>query len=371
MRLLTLTLIAALFWACSSDDDETAVATPHSPLWVEGFPQVAYGATSVDLLLKTQTSAEAYYILSDRPLDYTDQELKSKAEYPDTSAIKYSGKIELNSGSEWKTTVPLLEEGSDYFAYFVLRNRSGNLFSPVESSEFKTHYRQDTATFQSAVENRLVTYLVYRPETVLKYPATLSPVCFSLGDKNSIANDLQPVNIIRDGSPAEYIYLRNDVPMIVISLQSITADWNLSLIEEGIDYALATFPIDEDRIYLTGYGEGAVASWNYAITHSQQIAAIVPVSGRGDTFNACNLTNVNVWAFHNETDDIIPSINTKKMVNAIEKCSPQKELSEIYFPDAGHNCWKRVYNDSHPDWSKTPGIEKPGIYTWMLSKSRL
>jgi hypothetical protein len=80
---------------------------------------------------------------------------------------------------------------------------------------------------------------------------------------------------------------------------------------------------------------------------------------------------VDVWAFHNETDNIIASTNTKKMIGAISKCPPQRELSEIYFPDAGHNCWKRVYNHSHSDWSKSPGIPDFNIYTWMLSKSKI
>lgn len=369
MRLLAFLSIVMLFGACSPEEETKPPVVPQ-PAWAEGFPLVLHGATTVDLIFKTETSSEVYYLLSDRPLPYTAEELKTKAEFPDTSAIKYAGRLALNSGAEWSKTFPLLEENKKYFSYVVRESRSGGVLSDISAREFTTYSRQDTAVFQSIAENRTVTYLIYRPEQTLKHPEIKTPVCFSFANKNGIGTDLKPVNLVRDGSPAEYIYHKNDVPMIVVSIQPRTVDWNLSLIEEGIDHVLATYPVDQNRIYLTGYGEGAIASWNYAITHADQIAAIVPVSGKGDTFNACNLATVDVWAFHNETDDIIASSNTKKMVSNINKCSPQKELSEIYFPDAGHNCWKRVYNSNHPDWSKSPGIGKFNIYAWMLSKSK-
>jgi predicted peptidase len=370
MRSLTFFLAIIVFGACSTEDNPK-VTVPVIPSWSDGFPKVAYGATSVDVNVKTNQSAEVYYILSDRPLAYSNEELKHYAEYPDTFAIKASGKIELNANTEFTQTVTLLQENQQYYTYFVLRSKSGNALSEINEFSMATLYRQDTAFFHSIAEDRDVAYLVYQPEEVMKHPEKNYPVCFSFGDKNAVATDQKPINVVRDGSLPEYIYLLNNVPMIVISIQSQTAEWNLSMIEEGVDHVLLNYPVDENRIYMTGYGEGAIASWNYAIAHSEQIAAIVPISGKGDIPNACNLTNVDVWAFHNETDDIIASANTKKMVSAIGKCSPQKELSEIYFPDAGHNCWKRVYNQGHSDWSKSPGIDKMNIYTWLKSKSKI
>jgi dienelactone hydrolase len=369
MRLLTIISIIAFVSACSSEE-EAPVNHPQAPRWTSGYPQVDIGASTADLRLKTETSAEVYYVLSDRPLNFTSGELQHTAEFPDTSAIKFSGKIELSAGEEFTKSLTLLQENHDYFTYFVLRNTSGNVLSEINSTNLRTESRQDTLTFHSTSENRAVNYLIYRPEESWKHPEKDYPVCFSFGDKNSIGSDVKPVNLIRDGSIAEYIYHRNEVPMIVISIQSVTTNWNLDLIQEGIDHVVANYPVDEERIYLTGYGEGGIASWNYAIAHPEQIAAIVPVSGKGDLQGACNLSGVDVWAFHNDTDDIIASANTRKMVSAISKCPPQRELSEIYFPDPGHNCWKRVYNAAHPDWSKSPGIDRMNIYNWMLSKSR-
>ena len=202
MRLLTCLLIGALVGACSPEE-ETDPPVAVSPVWAEGFPRVLHGATSVDLVFKTETASEVYYVLSDRPLSYSDEELKTKAEFPDTSAIKYSGKLELNGGSEWSKTFPLLEENKRYFSYAILKSRSGGLLSGISAKEFTTFSRQDTVIFPSTAENRDVTYLIYRPEQVLKYPEVKSPVCFSLGDKNAMATDLKPVNLLRDGSPAE------------------------------------------------------------------------------------------------------------------------------------------------------------------------
>jgi len=369
MRFLTYLIVAFGLLACAGDDEPAGVS-PVAPSWAEGYPKVAIGATSIDLNLKTSASAEIFYILSDKPFDYSAEDVRFFSEYPDTSAIKSSGRIELNPNEENRKSIKLLEEDHEYFVYFVARNRAGTAISPVQESQARTYVRQDTASYHSVAENRTVNYLVYRPEEALKYPDAVYPVCFSFGDKASAASDIKPVNLIRDGSLAEFIYHRNDVPMIVISIQHDRNLWDLEMIAEGINHANETYPIDANRIFLTGYGEGAIACWNYAIANEQQVAAIVPVSGRGDISNACSLQNVDVWAFHNETDNTFASSNTKKMISAISKCSPQKELSGIYFPDAGHNCWKRVYNSSHADWSKSPGIEKFNIFSWMLGKSK-
>jgi hypothetical protein len=365
-----LTYLSLIFLAISCDSEEESVRTePTAISWSGGYPKIAQGATTVDILMKTETSAEVYYVLSDKPFNFSPEDLKQKAEFPDTSAIKFSGKLELNGGTELTKSISLLFQNTDYFTYVVTRNPSGNILSEVKSFPIRTHIRQDTATFVSTSEERTVQYLVYRPEEVLKYPEKDYPVCFSFGDK--YAKSSGDITLIRDGSLAEYIHLLHDVPMIVISIQSITPDWNIELISEGIAHVQSSYPVDEKKIYLTGYGEGAVASWNYAMGNPEQIAAIAPVSGRGNVLTACNLSTVDVWAFHNETDNIISSSNTKKMVTEINKCPPEKELSATYFPDSGHNCWKRVYNSGHSDWNKSPGVEKVNLYTWMLSKSKM
>ncbi|HYF69590.1 MAG TPA: hypothetical protein VD884_15700 [Ohtaekwangia sp.] len=364
-------LIAAGFFSCGSDDDDVLKGPKGAPVWTQGYPQIAHGAVSVDLNVQNDKTSKVYYIIANKALTLSASEVMKYAVKPNTSNIKFSGVIEAPSGQETRKTITGLSEHTTYHTYLVAQNKSDTLFQfDVQGGKFTTYYRQDTSEFTSLAEDRKVKYLIYRPEEALKYPDKQYPMCYFIAGNGEVASPDKPINMIRNGSLPEYIYKGNNVDMMVMSIQHTKKDWNVSVIDEGIEHGNTTYPVNQKKVYLTGMSGGAFGVWNYAVAHPEKLAAIVPISGGGNKGKACMLKDLPVWAFHNQTDNSVASSNTTTMINAIKACPPSKEIKQLMFPDKGHDCWRRVYDKKHANWSKSPSVEKFDIYQWMLSKSK-
>lgn len=355
--------------ACGSKNNDPS-PKPGAPAWSTGFPLVAYGAVSWDLKLKTDRDTKTYWLLADKSLSLTGVTLKEKALTPNDVSIKANGVTSLSSNVEDIKKLTGLAQNTKYFLYLVAESKADTVLQEqIKSFEFTTYIRQDTKEYTSSAENRKVSYLIYRPEEVLKYPDQKYPICFFLGGNGEVA-DQGEINMIRNGSLPDYINKGNDVPMIVMSIQHIKNDWNTNLIDEGVDHALSSYPVDTKKVYMTGISGGGYGCWNYSVDHANKLTAIVPISGGGNGGKACNLKNLPVYAFHNQTDNAVGSGNSVDMVTKINECSPIEQAKLLLFPDTGHDCWRRVFDQNHANWNKSPGVDKIDIYTWMLSKKK-
>jgi len=362
--------ICALLSCGSGEDEQGGQQTGSVPRWVGESPLLATGATSMDINVTTDKSAFVYFVITDKPLTLTAAQVKQYATAPSNSAIKANGVIDSKT-TETRKTISQLLQHKNYHAYFVAQNVGDTLGQEsVTYKTFQTYVRQDTSEFASMVENRKVKYLIYRPEEVLKYPEKQYPILYTLAGNGEVATNDKPINLIRNGSVPEYIYKGNDVPMIVMSIQHTTQNWNTALIDEAIVYGNKTYPVDVKRVYLTGMSGGGYGCWSYAQAFPEKLAAIVPISGGGNLNKACTLKEVPVWAFHNQIDNIVASTNTTNMVKNLNVCPPAKEVKQLLFPDSGHDCWRRVYDKNHPNWSKSPGVERMDIYAWLLTKTK-
>ncbi|HTJ50361.1 MAG TPA: hypothetical protein VL443_12965 [Cyclobacteriaceae bacterium] len=373
MKNLLLLLVGALCFACGSDDVKNA---PGAPNWSGGYPSAVSGATTVDLNLQADKTSNVYWIMSDKALSLSVKEIRTQALKPTTSSIKFYGVTTVKANEAKTQTVTNLQQFTKYFTYIVAENKADTILeAKVNSFDFKTAYRQDTSFYQSSAENRKVLYLIYRPEEVLKYPKKTYPILFFLGGNGEVATDAKPINYFNGNRTLpEYIGKGNDVPMIVLTIQHTVKDWNVDLIDEGIVHGLATYPVDTKRVYLSGCSGGGFGCWNYSVAHADKLAAIVPISGGGNTNKACSLKNIPIWAFHNADDGTVNVSNSKNMIAAVNACSPTKEVKLTLFEDNDgkqhHDCWRRVFNKDDKDWSKTPDMARIDIYTWLLKKSK-
>ncbi|MCA4898776.1 MAG: hypothetical protein ACK514_18165 [Bacteroidota bacterium] len=346
---------------------------PGSPSWASGYPKAPFGATSVDVTLKTDIQSNAFWVIADQPLTLTPEEVKTQATAPTNPAIKFKGISALAPNTEKTEAVMGLLQKKKYYAYVVSESVADTkLQDNVSAIEFTTNERQALGQYTSTAENRQCLFLMYRPENVMKYPGNKYPLLVFLGGNGEVASQGQ-INMIRNGSLTEFINNGNDVPMMVMSIQHINTNWNTKLIDEGISHALANYPVDDKKIYLTGISGGGFGAWYYAGDYPARLAALVPISGGGNTGKACGMKGVPVWTFTNNTDSTVPVTNTANIVNAYNACSPPTAAKYDKFTDDGHDCWRRVYDKNHGDWSKG-GIAgttaKPDIYTWLLSKSK-
>jgi predicted peptidase len=115
------------------------------------------------------------------------------------------------------------------------------------------------------------------------------------------------------------------------------------------------FPVDMDRIYVTGISMGGFATWEALLRHPEKFAAAIPVCGGGDASHAARIRDIPVWAFHGANDPTVPVECSRLMIKMIEKAGGHPRYTE--YPGVGHNSWDLAYAE-------------PELLFWFFSQSR-
>lgn len=119
--------------------------------------------------------------------------------------------------------------------------------------------------------------------------------------------------------------------------------------EAHIDAAIAAvldrYPIDRERIALTGASMGGYGVFGYGAAHPNRFCAFGPICGGGDVARAAAFRDRPLWAVHGAADDVVPPSESRAMVDAIIEAG---STSAIYteLSDAGHDVWNDAYR--HP-----------------------
>ncbi|QRK11427.1 discoidin domain-containing protein [Archangium violaceum] len=142
---------------------------------------------------------------------------------------------------------------------------------------------------------------------------------------------------------------------------------------------LASYRIDPDRIYVTGLSGGGMRSIQFAVNHSTELAAVVPLCADTNSVPAaqkafdtagnpipdadgrhiCDLQGLPSWLRHGTGDTTVSYNGTLTFKNLMDvKCGagPKKALMTLY-AGAGHNVWDMTYNDNR-------------LYTWLFAQRR-
>ncbi|MHB8997019.1 MAG: carboxylesterase family protein [Armatimonadota bacterium] len=158
------------------------------------------------------------------------------------------------------------------------------------------------------------------------------------------------------------------------------------------------YPVDQDRVYLSGVSMGGMGAWNIALRHPGMFAAVTPMCGQTDMFrwwkwdreqtepwkrwlidwdNALeqvpNLRNQHVFVQHGLQDNLIPVEQTKLMAEAAEQAGTP--IKTYYFPDEGHFIYFRTDSyDNAWSWQKQFKLERSpkrvDFKTWSLEYDR-
>ncbi len=114
-------------------------------------------------------------------------------------------------------------------------------------------------------------------------------------------------NLVRREGVAKQVESGKQYPFILVSPQCPPDSvWSTELIVAFIEHICSSWPVDRDRVYLTGSSMGGFGAWNTACFDPGRFAAIAPLCGGGDINQAERLQNVPVWAFHGENDKTVP-----------------------------------------------------------------
>ncbi len=148
----------------------------------------------------------------------------------------------------------------------------------------------------------------------------------------------------------------DDFPFLVVAPHlPVDVSWDPEWVTAVVGDAMSRWPVDRDRVYLTGLSLGGHGTWDTAARYPDMFAAIAPVSGRGDQERACSLAGLPIWSFHGVLDDIVAASDNQAMVDAVRRCGGEPGLT--LYPDTGHDAWTGTYDD-------------PRLYAWLLSHSR-
>ncbi len=149
-------------------------------------------------------------------------------------------------------------------------------------------------------------------------------------------------------------------PFIFIMPQCpLSTEWyytnadNVTAMRTFLDDLVARFPIDTNRIYITGLSMGGIGSWYFAIKLPTRFAALVPVSFRGDGWSPAPAAKIPVWAFHGAQDGVIPFDKAEALVNQF--IAVGGSIRFTVYPNGSHDgsTWAETYSN-------------PDVYDWML-----
>ncbi len=114
-------------------------------------------------------------------------------------------------------------------------------------------------------------------------------------------------------------------------------------------------PIDEDRVYLTGYSMGGYGTFAFLNQDSRMFAAGIPIAGGANVAIARELKKTPMWIFHGEKDDVVKPDDSRAIAKALEKMKAPVKYTE--FPGEGHGIGGKIFSD-------------PAVHTWLFAQKR-
>lgn len=130
----------------------------------------------------------------------------------------------------------------------------------------------------------------------------------------------------------------------------------MCVVEGILEEVLEEFPIDRQRVYLTGLSMGGYGSWDLGTRHPEWFAAVAPICGGGDSSSARRLVGVPVWAAHGAEDRVVPAERTREMIDALREAGGEPVYRE--YEGVGHNSWTPAYE------------EEDGLIAWMFQQRK-
>jgi len=141
----------------------------------------------------------------------------------------------------------------------------------------------------------------------------------------------------------------DSIPLVYIAPQVEQEYWPPQNVAAVVRDALARFPIDPRRIYLTGISDGGTGVWDALKTWPECFAAGVPMSGMTEIAGLASIRDVPQWIFHGAKDndtDVETGYNgamvgSRAVVRALRAMGAKPHYTE--YPNEMHVIWHHAY----------------------------
>lgn len=155
---------------------------------------------------------------------------------------------------------------------------------------------------------------------------------------------LHPAFVIAPQCPANmgWSNFANRNNTVEMSIQA-SASKPMELLMELIHQIIRKYPIDTNRIYITGLSMGGFGTYDALERYPNLFAAAVPVCGGGDLSKASVIAHTPIWIFHGAEDPAVNPLFSLDMVTALTKAGAHPGLT--IYPEVGHFSWIAAYSD--------------------------
>lgn len=151
------------------------------------------------------------------------------------------------------------------------------------------------------------------------------------------------------------------VPLVYLAPQTTDGYWPPDRVAAAIADALERWPIDPQRIVLTGISNGGTGVWDALKRYPQCFAAAVPMLGMTEPSGLQHIAKVPQWIFHGEKDDDTDvewgyggaQVGSRVVVRALRASGGAPVYTE--YPGEKHVIWSRAYAE-------------PELLPWMLAQ---
>jgi predicted peptidase len=211
---------------------------------------------------------------------------------------------------------------------------------------------QLSTTFKTKISKSVsLPYLLYKPTT----PKGKLPLVMFLHGAGERGNNLELVK--KHGIPKR-LEQGQEFPFMVVSPQCPKDSWwplELDALKGLLDDVVSKHNVDKKRIYLTGLSMGGYGTWYLAGMYPKLFAAIAPICGGGDFVLGEQLTQMPIWAFHGDKDNVVPLSESQRMVDIVKKAGGKAKLT--VYKNVDHDSWTQTYANSK-------------LYEWLLSHKK-
>lgn len=118
----------------------------------------------------------------------------------------------------------------------------------------------------------------------------------------------------------------------------------MELLMELIQQTIKKFPVDTNRIYITGLSMGGFGTFDAISRYPNLFAAAVPVCGGGDLSKVPLIKNIPMWIVTGAEDSSVSPVYSIEMTRALQKAGAHPGFTQ--YPEVGHFSWIMAYSDA-------------------------
>lgn len=237
------------------------------------------------------------------------------------------------------------------------------------------HYSPMQRTDISITKWKTCQALVYIPQSGNKQQRFPLILCFH--GKSIAGNDPSKIfregvtRQLKEGRKIEAVNKTDDKKYQFIVIAPLVENWSFRPQDLNmlLDDILKKYPVDSNRIYLSGYSAGAWAvesakTYNASLTN--RIAACITMSPplidapHMNRFKLVGDAGIHTWYFTGTKEPYFNG-NTRRYIDSTNKYKPGLTKLTVY--EGGHGGWYRFFNPSYRE-------NEMNIYEWLLQYKR-